>query len=72
MRDVAGRFASFTLIDSQPFKQSVYRKLFSPDERFRRRWADAPTMNGQPIDEIMQRNVERYASWVETLGTGAN
>jgi hypothetical protein len=72
VRDVAGRFASFTLIDSQPFKQSVYRKLFRPDERRRRRWADTWTMKGQPIDEIMQQNVEGYASWVETLGNGAN
>ena len=32
VQDVAGRFASFTLIDSQPFKQSVYRKLFRPDQ----------------------------------------
>lgn len=72
VRDVAGRFASFTLIDSQPFKQSVYRKLFRPDRSRRRRWEDGWTMDGQPIDDIMQRNVEGYASWVETHGTGAN
>ncbi len=72
MRDVAGRFASFTLIDSQPFKQSVYRKLFRPDQNRRRRWVDARTPEGQAIDEIMQWNVEGYASWVEALGTGAN
>jgi hypothetical protein len=72
LRDVAGKVASFTLIDSQPFKQSVYRKLFRPDQRRRRRWEDSWTMAGQPIDEIMQRNVEGYASWVEALGTGAN
>lgn len=72
VRDVAGRFASFTLIDSQPFKQSVYRKRFRPDQRRRRRWEDSWTMAGQPIDDILQRNVEGYASWVEALGTGAN
>jgi hypothetical protein len=72
VRDVAGRFASFTLIDSQPFKQSVYRKLFRPDESRRRRWEDSWTMVGQPIDDIMQQNIEGYASWVETLGAGVN
>ena len=70
--DVAGRFASFTLMDSQPFKQSVYRKLFRPDQNRRRRWEDGWTLEGQPIDEIMQRNIEGYASWVESFGTGAN
>jgi hypothetical protein len=68
VRDLAGRFASFTLIDSQPFKQSVYRKLFCPDESRRRRWADSWTMEGQPIDDIMQQNVEDYASWVDRSG----
>jgi hypothetical protein len=72
VRDVAGRFASFTLIDSQPFKQSMYRKLFRPDQSRRRHWEDSWTMAAQPIDETMQRNVEGYASWVESLGTGAN
>ena len=63
------RFASFTLIDSQPFKQSMYRKLFHP-EGSRRRWDDSWTLEGQPLDDIMQQNVEGYASWVEGLGTG--
>jgi hypothetical protein len=63
VRDVAGRFTSFTLIDSQPFKQSLYRKQFRPVGN-RRRWEDTWTMQGQPIDEIMQHNVEHYASWV--------
>jgi hypothetical protein len=71
VRDVAGRFASFTLIDSQPFKQSVYRKLFRPDQS-RRRWEDSWTPDGQPIDDLMQRNVGGYASWIEALGTRAN
>ena len=64
MPDVAGRFASFTLIDSKPFKQSLYRKLFRA-EGSRRRWADSWTLHEQPIDDIMQRNVEDYASWVD-------
>ena len=72
VRDVAGRFASFTLIDSQPFKQSVYRKAFRPDECRRRRWEDSPTPEGEAIDDLMQRNVDGYAAWVEALGGGAN
>jgi hypothetical protein len=63
VKDVAGRLASFTLIDSQPFKQSLYRKQFRPVGN-RRRWEDTWTMRGQPIDKIMQQNVEDYSSWV--------
>jgi hypothetical protein len=69
MQEVAGRFDSFTLIDSQPFKQSVYRKLFHP-EGCRRRWKDSWTLESQPIDDIMQQNVDGYASWVNGYGTG--
>jgi hypothetical protein len=69
MRNVTGRFPSITLIDSQPFKQSVYRKQFQPDGT-RRRWVDTWTLERQPIDYILQRNVEAYASWVEGVGTG--
>lgn len=72
VRDVAGAFASFTMIDSQPFKQSMYRKLFRPDQSRLRRWEDSWTLAGQPIDEIMQRNVEGYALWVESLSNGAS
>jgi hypothetical protein len=70
VKDMAGRFASFTLIDSQPFKQSLYRKQFRPVGR-KRRWEATWTLEGQPIDDIMQRNVEDYTAWVESLGTGA-
>jgi hypothetical protein len=70
VKDVAGRLASFTLIDSQPFKQSLYRKQFRPVGN-RRRWDDTWTMQGQPVDEIMQKNVEDYALWVAAHGTRA-
>src|SRR5581483_7343113 len=63
VRDVAGRFASFTLIDSQPFQQSVYRKTFRPNGSHRA-WEDSWTLDGQPIDDIMQRNIDAYSSWV--------
>ncbi|MFL5329178.1 MAG: hypothetical protein ACJ8C4_09695 [Gemmataceae bacterium] len=66
VRYAAERFSSFTLIDSQPFKKSVYRKVFHPDGGRRRRWDDSWTAEGQPIDDLMQQNVEAYASWVET------
>lgn len=70
VKDVAGRTTSFTLIDSQPFKQSLYRKRFRPD-RSRRRWEDTWTLEGQPIDELMQQNVEGYAAWVERQDASA-
>lgn len=71
VRDLGGRFDSFTLIDSQPFKQAVYRKMFQPDGGHRRRWAETWTMEAQRIDGVMQSNMDGYASWVEATGTGA-
>jgi len=67
--DVAGQFASFTVIDSDPFAKSIRRKLFRPDGTLRQ-WEDTWTMYGQPIDHILQRNVEDYALWVESHSTG--
>jgi hypothetical protein len=69
VKDVAGRLASFTLIDSQPFKQSLYRKRFRPVGN-RRCWEDGWTMQGQPVDDFMQQNIDDYAAWVAAHGTG--
>ena len=54
VKDVAGRLASFTLIDSQPFKKSLYRKQLRPVGN-RRRWEDTWTAQGQKPhhDEII-------------------
>jgi hypothetical protein len=61
--DVVGRFHSFTLIDSSPFASAVRRKLFRPNGT-KRRWEDTWTLEDQPIDEILQGNIEEYARWV--------
>lgn len=67
VKDVAPRFTSFTLIDSQPFKQSLYRKRFAPSGD-NRRWGDSRTPLGQPLDELMQKNAEDYSAWVTAHG----
>jgi hypothetical protein len=68
VKDMASRFTSFTLIDSQPFKQSLYRKRFAPSNN-KRRWEDSWTLQRQPVDEIMQKNTEDYSAWVAAHAT---
>jgi hypothetical protein len=64
MGEVSGRFDAFTLIDSSPFASAIRRKLFRPDGK-KRRWEDTWTLENQPIDDIMQGNIEEYARWVD-------
>ncbi len=63
VKDAAKRFASFTLIDSQPFKQSLYRKRFAPVGS-QRQWKETFTLERQPLDNILLDNVNDYAAWV--------
>lgn len=60
----APRLQSFTVIDSQPFEQSLHRKVL----RLRRGhpdWEDRWTLNGQPVDHILQENSDNYSSWIQ-------
>ena len=61
---VAGHFANFTLIDSEPFAKTMRRKLFQPEGK-KRRWVDSWSLARQPIDHILQQNVDDYSSWVQ-------
>lgn len=70
IKDIAGVFHSYTLIDSRPFKLAVYRKRFSPAGK-RRNSKDSWTMDGQPIDDIMQSNVDEYTAWVAAHGNAS-
>lgn len=61
---VTGRFKQFTLIDSEPFVKAMHRRVFRPDG-YNRRWEESWSLERQPIDHILQNNVDSYAAWVE-------
>lgn len=59
----ARQIGNFTLIDSEPFAKSHRRRLFRPHGE-KRRWEETWTLFRQPIDRILQANVEGYFRWV--------
>ena len=61
---VTTRFSQFSLIDSEPFARTMRRKLFRPEGK-KRVWLDSWSLVRQPIDHILQQNVDEYSSWVE-------
>lgn len=62
---VAERFDRFTLMDSQPFMKTMRRQRFEPKDGHRH-WRDSFTLIGQPLDDLLQRNVDDYCDWVES------
>tara|TARA_R110002111_G_scaffold100976_6_gene156481 strand:- start:41214 stop:42299 length:1086 start_codon:yes stop_codon:yes gene_type:complete len=60
---IAPHFESFALIDSEPFFKSVYRMLFK-QQGTNRGWESTWTLKNQPIDNILQSNIDRYTKWV--------
>jgi Domain of unknown function (DUF4417) len=67
----ARHLGRFVLIDSQPFAKSHRRRLFQPDGE-KRRWPETWTLATQPIDHILQGNIDEYARWVAMRGAISN
>lgn len=61
----------FVLIDSEPFTKSHRRRLFQPDG-VKRRWKETWSLTGQPIDHILQENVDGYSQWVKSRSAVPN
>lgn len=61
---MTNRFKQFTLIDSEPFVKTMHRRVFQSDGA-NRQWTESWSLDRQPIDHILQGNVDRYAEWVE-------
>lgn len=59
----AGRFESVTVIDSQPFKQTVYRQRFAPIGT-KRSWDETWTLETQLLDDLFHENVTDYSKWI--------
>ena len=55
-------FSRLTVIDSTPFMKSCMRRHLVPNGPRKRYWVKSLTKRGQPIDEILQANVDRYAN----------
>lgn len=57
---VKDKFASFTVIDSQPFMQSIARQRLARDSGGRWKWVSNPTPRGVPIDSLFAENIDNY------------
>jgi len=62
---VAERFDKFTLMDSEPFMKAIKRRAFEP-KRGQRSWRESFSLERQPIDDLVLRNIEGYGEWAES------
>lgn len=62
---VAERFDKFTLMDSEPFMKAIKRRAFEP-KAGGRSWRESYSLERQPIDNLVLRNIEGYSEWVES------
>lgn len=62
--EIATRFRTFSIIDSRPFMNAVFRqraKIFAKGLK----WIKDPTLPGIGVDEHIKANISAYASWVK-------
>lgn len=62
---VAERFDKFTLMDSEPFMKAIKRRAFEPKDE-QRGWQESFSLERQPLDDLVLRNIEGYSEWVES------
>lgn len=53
-------FATFTVIDSQPFMQAISRQVLTVDVEGRHVWTERPTPEGAPLDDLIETNMLLY------------
>ncbi len=63
-------FRCFTVIDSQPFMAAEHRRLLTWCGGRRPRWVKQDRKPEDPIDEILELNISRYAHWLEQRRQG--
>lgn len=59
-RDAVNDFASFTVIDSQPFMQALGRQKLVQDSAGRWVWVSSPTPKRAPLDDLIENNMLHY------------
>ena len=66
MKFISGRFASVTLIDSEPFMRTKMRRRFlSSNEK--RTWEETFTLKNQPLDNLLSDNIKSYSAWAHRI-----
>ena len=61
----AARFERVTLIDSQPFMNTMKRYAFG-ETVARRAWQESYSLERQPLDDLLVHNIQEYCSWAES------
>jgi hypothetical protein len=61
---VAPRFERFTVIDSNPFINTMVRNRFDPSAG-KKPWRHAMTLFGQSLDDYLLENIQGYSMWIE-------
>lgn len=59
-KDASKEFASFTVIDSQPFMQTIARQVLRPSENGRFVWQHSPTLANETLGGLFDHNVRCY------------
>lgn len=62
---LADSFAGVTLLDTSSFMKAMMRKRAVLNGHID--WADAPTVDGAPVDELLAHNVGTVHSWIDQL-----
>jgi hypothetical protein len=60
-RQLLSETARFTVVDSVPFMRTMHRRRLTSHG-----WIDSATPKGEPVDELMQHNVEAYSAIFST------
>ena len=62
---IAKSFAHFTIVDSEPFMASMYRRTLIERGSRRPKSQKKPTLPGAPLDDALAHNLSVYNSWIE-------
>ncbi|MEN6407180.1 MAG: DUF4417 domain-containing protein [Thermoguttaceae bacterium] len=63
--NAAESFEQLTLVDSFPFMKAMKRRSFVEGVT-RRMWQESYSLERQPLDDLLYRNIDGYSSWAES------
>lgn len=61
----AESFEQYTIIDSSAFFSTVYRRCMTTPSNGKRAFTETWTLDRQPIDDLLQHNVDANIAWLE-------
>lgn len=59
-KDACREFASFTVVDSQPFMQTMARQVLKPDKNGYFNWHRSPTLKNETLGGLFDHNATCY------------